>query len=52
MIIKEIPNFKLSQNINSIYSLMLQLFSSNRYEIKDEDESTLKIIIKLKYIRK
>ena len=50
MIIKEIPNFKLSQNINSIYSLMLQLFSSNRYEIKDEEESTLKIIIKLKDI--
>ena len=30
-IIKEIPNFNLSKNINSIYSLMVQLFSSNRY---------------------
>ena len=49
-IIKEIPYFKLSQNIDSIYNLFLQLFSSKRYEIKKEEKNKLKIIIKLKDI--
>ena len=47
-ITKEIPNFKLSQNINSIYNLLVQIFSAKRYEIKPENENQLKIIIKLK----
>ena len=49
-ITKEIPNFKLSQNINSIYNLLVQIFSAKRYEIKPENENQLKIIIKLKDI--
>ena len=49
-ITKEIPNFKLSQNINSIYNLLVQIFSAKRYEIKPENENQIKIIIKLKDI--
>ena len=47
-ITKEIPNFKASENINSIFILLNKLFKSNKYEIKSEDEKKLKIIVKLK----
>ena len=47
-IISEIPNFKLSPSINSIYNLLIQLFKSDKYEIKDDGEHKVKIIIKLK----
>ena len=49
-ITEKIPNFKSCSNINSIYNLMVQLFASNRYEIKKDNESKLKIVIKLKDI--
>ena len=49
-ITKEIPNFKLYQNIDSIYKLFTQLFSSNRYELKKDEENKLKLRIKLKDI--
>ena len=48
--IKEIPNFKLSNDINSIYNLLIQLFNSDRYEIQNKDKNAVKIIIKLKDI--
>jgi len=45
---KEIPNFKSCQNITSIYTLLKSLFSYNKYEIKNDGENIIKIIIKLK----
>ena len=48
--IKIIPNFQLSKNINSIYNLLIQIFNSNRYEIQDDDKNKIKIIVKLKDI--
>ena len=47
-ITKDIPNFKASENINSIYILLNRLFKSNKYQIKNEDENKLKIIVKIK----
>ena len=47
-IIKEIPNFKLSKDIKSIYNILLTLFNSNKYSIEDDGISKVKVIIKLK----
>ena len=47
-IIKEIPNFKLSKDIKSIYNIFLTLFNSNKYSIEDDGISKVKVVIKLK----
>ena len=49
-IIKEIPNFKLSKDIKSIYNILLTLFNSNKYSIEDDGISKVKVVIKLKDI--
>ena len=49
-ITKDIPNLKASQDIKSIYNILIALFDSNKYEIKNDEKNQVKIIVKTKDI--
>lgn len=46
-IINIIPNFKIHTNISDIYKLILMLLNSKRYDIKKDNDFSLKLILKV-----
>ena len=46
-IINDIPNFKILTNISDIYKLILKLLNSERYDIKIDNNYSLKLILKI-----
>ena len=46
-IINNIPNFKIHTNIFDIYKLILMLLNSKRYDIKIDNNFSLKLILKI-----